>query len=98
MGSRLLGEWMTFYRLEPRGELRADFRSALMTAYLFNVQVDEKHRRKVEEFLLHFEPAQAVDDEDHWKRMLAMAEQINAMFGGEDLRPKAGDAGDKETA
>lgn len=87
MGSRLLGEWMAFYRLEPRGEARADWRSALMTATLFNVWVKKDERRKVEDFLLRFEgEVKEAGDGPDWEGMLATVEMLNAAFGGDDLR------------
>lgn len=95
MPSRLLGEWMMFYRLEPRGEARADLRSALQTAFLFNVQVKGEDRRKVEDFVLRFDPhpgplpegeGEGEENGKDWKRMLATVEMLNAAFGGEDRR------------
>jgi hypothetical protein len=41
LGSDELSEWMAFYQLEPFGDFRADYRSALMTSTFANA-----HRHK----------------------------------------------------
>lgn len=50
--------WQQFKALEPRGETRADVRSALSTAHLYNVviaAVGGKKFRDVKDFMIDYE-------------------------------------------
>lgn len=47
-------EVMTFAELEPFGELRQDYRIASVRETVFNMAVQQKDRRPLEDFLLNF--------------------------------------------
>lgn len=52
-------EWMAFYRIEPWGEERADYRSAMIAQVMANIFRGKNSRpHKVEDFLLFREPKQ----------------------------------------
>lgn len=85
ISSRELTEWREFYRLEPFGEERADYRAALIAAVIANA-----NRRKgqkpfaVKDFMPDFEgrPREPRTPE----QLLSVAEMLNAALGGSDLR------------
>jgi hypothetical protein len=75
-------EWMAFYRLEPFGEQRADYRAALICKILADINTPKgKPRAKVSDFLLCFEREEQSDE-----TMLMQVEIANAAYGGLDLR------------
>lgn len=47
--------WETYFNLEPRGEERADYRSAQIVGMIFNMAVDIKNRKPFTDWLLKFE-------------------------------------------
>lgn len=54
--SRLLSEWMAFYRMEPFGPERDDVRNAHLMALLANIHRDPKRSSayEIEDFLLRY--------------------------------------------
>jgi len=48
-------KWMWYEQVEPFGELRMDWRFAQLIAMVHNTQVDAKHQKKIEDFLLSFD-------------------------------------------
>lgn len=46
MPSRLFAEWMAFYRIEPFGELRGDYRAGLIASTLAEIHRDKKKRSR----------------------------------------------------
>lgn len=59
-----LGEWKVLYDLDPWGDLRDDYRSALQTSYLVDIHRDRKKRATpfpAKDFLLTFiQPAESL--------------------------------------
>lgn len=77
---------MAFYRLEPLGEYRADLHAALMAMVMANIWRNPKKRRRtfgLRDFLLRFRVS---DSEQDWQDQLEIVTQLNAVFGGMDLR------------
>jgi hypothetical protein len=48
-------EWIAYHRIEPFGELRSDYRSALLCDVICKMH-GTKQKTKAEDFLLNFEP------------------------------------------
>jgi len=91
MPSKLLSEWMAYYGLEPWGEVRADFRSAIVAKTVADVHRGEKQEPyPLQQFMPLVERAEEDEDEEPepWQRMLAQVEWLNVAFGGRDLRGK----------
>lgn len=93
LSSWQISEWIAYYGLEPFGEERSDLRAGIVAATVANVNRDAKRRRdafRPEEFMPKFGEGRKTEDEgrEDWRRMLAMVEQWNVAFGGEDLRGK----------
>ena len=93
LSSWQISEWIAYYGLEPFGEERSDLRAGIVAATVANVNRDAKRRRdafRPEEFMPKFGEGDGRDmdgvDGSDWRRMLAVVEQWNAAFGGEDLR------------
>jgi hypothetical protein len=88
ISSRELAEWQAYALVEPFGEERADWRSAVEMALLANVHRDSKRQRRpfgAQDFLLHFEQP-AVDPEVEMHKQLHIVELLNMAMGGVDLR------------
>jgi hypothetical protein len=79
-----LSEWMVEFENDPFGDQRADARAAMIATTIANVFRGKRSPFKLETFMLKF-----------GKRIRTMAEQIakveqlNAIFGGKDLRDRA---------
>ncbi|PCI51396.1 MAG: hypothetical protein COB49_01965 [Alphaproteobacteria bacterium] len=71
--ARELAEWQAYYRLEPFGEERADWRTAQTTAMIANVNLG-KDARPIEAgiFMYGYQPEPEP----------SLADQIKAVFGG----------------
>ncbi len=71
--ARELAEWQAYFRLEPFGEERADWRQAQTTAMLANVNL-AKNAKPIDPSLFIFghEPP---------KQETSLADQIRAVFG-----------------
>lgn len=52
MDSRELSEWLAYYRVEPFGILREDYRHALTTAAVINTFSKRGRAKKASDFLL----------------------------------------------
>lgn len=79
---------MAFYRLEPFGEERADWRAALIACLIANTHRNPKKRRRPYEpkdFMPRFD---APTEPQNWQTQLQIAEIFTAALGGRDLRPK----------
>jgi len=82
--------------VEPFGEDRADFRSAIVASTVANAFRDPKKRKpyKPDDFMPKF--GREIEPQP-WEQQLALVEVLNRAFGGKDLRPQRGndsDAGD----
>ena len=76
MTSAELTEWQAYYALEPFGEWRADLRSGMAAASLFNLWRGENPPRKPSDFMLSFEPPEPPriqSQEEQRKICMAMA-------------------------
>lgn len=51
MSSMELSEWMAYYEVEPFGEERADYRSAMIAWVLASVYSKKGHKPKIEDFM-----------------------------------------------
>ncbi|MDQ7019612.1 MAG: DUF4035 domain-containing protein [Robiginitomaculum sp.] len=70
--ARELAEWQAYYRLEPFGEERADWRQAQTTAMIANVNLGkDAHPIEADIFMYGHEPEPEP----------TLAEQIRAVFG-----------------
>jgi hypothetical protein len=106
VSSRELTEWENFYNEEPFGERRGDLQAAIVAQTVANALRGKRGRKlKTEDFLLDFwgevsgtEPLEVDEDSDRPlprkspEEMLAFVEQLNAAFGGRDLRSDKGEA------
>lgn len=95
ISSRELSEWQAYYRLEPFGEERDDFRAGTISSTIANVFADPKKRKKPftpEEFIPEWrvadEEEETEEEQEPWRKQLAIVEMLNAAFGGKDLRAK----------
>jgi hypothetical protein len=81
ISAKSLFEWEAFDELEPFGELRDDYRTALVAQMIFNTQVIEKHRRPLPDFLLKWGAATATNEDERppAPRKQTVEEQIQAI-------------------
>jgi hypothetical protein len=78
------------YELIAKQEERADHRAALICSVIANVnRPKNKKRVKPEDFLGKKHKGQP-QKRKTWQEQLAFVEQLNAAFGGRDLRKKGG--------
>lgn len=83
--SRLLSEWMAFFKLEPFGEERADLRSGIVAAAVVNSQRG-KGSPAISPFAFLPQFDQREPDGPDPELLLHKVELLNAAFGGRDLR------------
>ena len=83
ISSREFAEWAAYYEIEPFGEERADLRAGVVASMVGNSAGGKQGGGS-------FEPADFVmsfgQRETDWRMMLAQAQMINTMFGGQDDR------------
>lgn len=92
MSSREFSQWMAFSRLEPFGDERADLRNGIIAATIANTNLKKGQKPYTPlDFIPRFsnKPKQSSADQ------LALIEQLNEAFGGEDLRKKPENSTDK---
>lgn len=65
--------WEHYARLEPFGELRDDYRAASIREMIFNMAVEKKDRKPIEDFLLRY-------DEDAKPRRKKQSVEQQIMF------------------
>lgn len=83
--SRELAEWMAYDRLEPFGEQRGDVRTAIVAQTVANTHRGPKQKPyKLDAFLPKYGDRATPDKTPD--QLLAIAEMLNAAFGGVDLR------------
>ncbi|WUI00202.1 DUF4035 domain-containing protein [Spirillospora sp. NBC_00431] len=91
MTSTEVTEWMAYERIAgPLGPARADVQAAIVAATVANANRGKKGRRF---HLRDFIPKWDRRARQSWQQQLAVVEQLNAAFGGADLR-KGVDDGD----
>lgn len=80
MSSREFAEWLAFFRLQPYGEMREDFRFARLMALLANVNRDPDTSREFthEDFMPKFEDPEPDEPDDDQRQAVAM--KIDAYF------------------
>lgn len=96
ISSKELTEWIAFYGLEPFGDIRADYRSAVISATVANVHRDPRKRPEpwaASDFMPQFEAAAAEAEagpgragRPTWQQLLTRVVEINRRLGGRDLR------------
>ena len=71
---------MEYERIEPFGELRADYRAAQIVAMTHNTCMDEKHQKRIESFLLKFGEQKAAKQsvEEQIQAIKALANVLGA--------------------
>lgn len=85
MSSYEFSEWLALYGMEPFGDSRADFRSALICSVLANINTPSgKKRPKIADFMPSFEekPKQSVEE------MMQQAAYATLAFDGQDMRER----------
>ena len=85
MSSYEFSEWLALYAMEPFGDSRADFRSALICKVLADIATPQgKKRPKIADFMPDFEgkPKQTYEE------MMAQAEYATLAFDGQDMRDR----------
>lgn len=78
-------EWMAYERIDPFGNQRQDYHMAMICSSLYNVIQSFGKQRKTftpDQFMPEFGGKQEKGEDE----LLAIVEQLNAAFGGEDLR------------
>lgn len=78
-------EWRAWYEMEPRGEERDDWRSALQSAVLANVHRNTKKKKTPfgpKDFLLQFERQGDIEGEQSPQATQALVEMLAAAYGG----------------
>lgn len=96
MSSREFSEWMAYDRVDPFGPRRDDLRAGSIAAMIANVNRDSQRHPEpftADEFAIRFEPPEDIDEAEavaeNADRLLSVVEQLNKLFGGQDLRPGA---------
>lgn len=88
ISAREFAEYIAFWQLEPWGEEREDYRSALICAVLANVWRPKGSRDyRPEDFMPKFVPVEQSPEEQ-----LRQVEIMNIIFGGRDMRERSGDS------
>ena len=64
MTSQEISEWIAFYKVEPFGEERQDWRFALMTANLMAPHLKKGARPKLSDFKLNLDPPRPMSAEE----------------------------------
>jgi len=88
VSSRELAEWMAYDRMSPIGTDRADIQTGIIASTVANSTRNPKKRRKpwtVKDFIPKYgrqEESEPLSPE----KSVALIAQLNAAFGGEDLR------------
>lgn len=86
MSSRELSEWFAYFQLEPFGEEREDYRTALIAQTVANTAPRKRRKAfKLHDFLLRFGRQDADEDDDGVERGLALKakwEHLVAMWAG----------------
>jgi hypothetical protein len=88
-------EWIAYSRIEPFGEERADWRSALVASVYAEVNRGRTKRKKPytpKDFLLNFEGPKR----QSWQSQLQFVELLNAAFGGKDERRRTAEGEEGE--
>jgi hypothetical protein len=85
MSSYEFSEWLALYGIEPFGDSRADFHSALICSVLADINTPSgKRRPKIADFMPSFEerPKQSTEE------MMAQAAYATLAFDGTDMRER----------
>ena len=81
---------MAYYAVEPFGEERADLRNAIVASTIANAYRDPKRRSRPfepKEFMPEFDRVEKPSRQE-WREQLSIAETLNKVFGGKDVRKK----------
>lgn len=89
MSSREFAEWMAYFRLEPFGEARADWRAAMLAALIANVNRDPKRGKpfRIADFMPEFNAESQREPSKTSAEMLAIFKSLT-----ERPSPTAGEA------
>lgn len=84
MSSHEFTEWMAFFRLQPFGEWRRDYRMATLAAVIVNALTRSKESdpiRKAEEFMPDFERAlDEYETQEEVSEQEALAQKVRSVF------------------
>ena len=92
-----IAEWLAEYSIEPFGDVRGDLHAAIVASTIANVNRDTSKQRdpfSPIDFMPKFEVTEPVKPRQTWQQQLALAEALNAAYGGQDLRKKDGNTDD----
>lgn len=92
MTSTEVTEWMAYERVAGHlGPARADVQAAIVAATIANANRGKRGRRfKIQNFI----PKWDRHARQSWQEQLSIVEQLNAAFGGADLRKEVHEDGD----
>lgn len=80
--AKQFSEWIAYAALEPFDERRQDYRIASIVQMIFNMAVDVKNRKTIEEFVLPFgeqeEKIKPPEQLEFWAKMIATAYSVDA--------------------
>lgn len=80
--SREFAEWMAYYRLEPWGEWRADYRNGLALSTYLNTKLPKGKRVKPDDFMPNFGPPRRASA----KELASKLEMLAKVTQARDLR------------
>lgn len=91
MPASILWEWIAYSHVDPFGEERDDLRAGIIASVIANSNRNPKKRPRP------FTPGDFMPKLDRrpkktqsWEEQLKIVEQLNAAFGGKDLRGNKG--------
>jgi len=88
MDSRELAEWMAYYRIEPFGENRADYRAGVISSVLANINKKKGSKAfKPEDFVPQFDGKYIIKFLPSAKELSA---KIKMIFGSRKRKKKKG--------
>jgi hypothetical protein len=74
-------EWEAYARLDPFSEVRADYRAASIAMTVYNMAVEGKHRKKLEDFMLKWDSGdQPASKKQTWQQQQSIARMIVAAY------------------
>ena len=83
---RELIAWRILEEVDPWGEKRDDWRTAMLASIMVNLQLPADKKLKVSDFLLSFSPTSQPPTELSPDESVAAIAELNRMLGGRDLR------------
>ncbi len=86
MDSHEFAEWMAYYRIDPYGSWREDYRAGIVASTLANVnRTKDAKVFTPQDFIPEFDHAEEREEQSP-EEQLQIVELLNASLGGRDLR------------